>query len=363
MDESSENNRAIHGGRVYVAARKWGVPVSEVVDFSANVNPFGPPEALAKVNEEAWRNIASYPDESEFVGALAHKLRAPERCIVVSNGSASLLFDVVRALKPSGALIVEPSFSEYRRVLEACRVHIDTYYLSEQRKFLPDFYALRSLIRGGEIDLVILNSPHNPSGALCPGSELLSIAREAHELGAFLLIDEAFIDYAPGGSNAIELMNLPNTIVLRSLTKFYAMPGLRIGYALCRPELAGQIARQIPTWPISSVALWAATKAIGDAAFEERSRSLNTTAREEFENALVESGLTVFPAAANFLLIKLPAGSGADLERWLEPHRILIRRCDSFRGLDDRFVRLAVRSSKDNLRLAELLGRWLRTSP
>ncbi len=149
-------------------------------------------------------------------------------------------------------------------------------------------------------------------------------------------------------------------IVLRSLTKFYAMPGLRIGYAVCAAKSAGGIREQIDPWSVSTVALEAGCAALAEDEFGTESSRINAIAREEFAGGLRSLGLHVFPAAANFLLAKLPHGSGGDLQSWLEPGRILIRRCDSFHGLSDEFIRVAVRSSSDNERLVSLIEKWLK---
>ena len=127
----------------------------------------------------------------------------------------------------------------------------------------------------------------------------------------------------------------PGFVVLRSLTKFYAIPGLRVGYAVCSADMAATIRRQIDAWPVSTIALEAGRAALAEEEYERESRRVNAQAREEFADALREIGLSVFPSDANFLLVRLSQGSGAELARWLESSQILIRRCDSFSGLGD----------------------------
>jgi threonine-phosphate decarboxylase len=138
------------------------------------------------------------------------------------------------------------------------------------------------------------------------------------------------------------------------------MPGLRVGYAVCGAKLAAMIRQQIDAWSVSTVALEAGCAALDQDEFDAESRGTNAQAREEFSNALDSIGLQVFPSITNFLLVKLPRGSGAELAGWLESERILIRRCDSFRGLGDAYIRLAVRSIRDNRRLASLIELWLK---
>jgi threonine-phosphate decarboxylase len=151
-------------------------------------------------------------------------------------------------------------------------------------------------------------------------------------------------------------------IVLRSLTKFYAMPGLRVGYAVCAAGMAAAVRDQIDAWPVSTIALDAGQAALAEEEYERETRLINAQAREEFAAALREIGLSVFSSEANFLLGKLPRGSGGELARSLESSRVLIRRCDSFGGLGDAYLRLAVRPRADNLRLVSLIETWLSRS-
>ena len=366
MKERSRGMQPIHvehGGRVYEAARRWGIEPHQVLDFSANINPLGPPLAVLSAIEDALTPISLrvYPDAHNFVRAIADKYRLMPDEIVVGSGAASLIFAVMHALSPKRVLILEPAFVEYSRASAAVNAQITTALLSEERGFTPDFESLVLTIKERQFDLVILNSPHNPTGASYPRNELLSLIDAAEEHDTIVLLDEAFIDYAPQASLVSLAATKPHFIVLRSLTKFYAMPGLRMGYAVCAAKLAGRVREQIDPWSVSTVALEAGRAALDEDEFGAESCRINAIAREEFAGALRGIGLEVLPSAANFLLAKLPhGGSGGELQGWLESKRILIRRCDSFDGLSDEFIRLAVRSSSDNERLASLIEKWLK---
>jgi threonine-phosphate decarboxylase len=207
---------------------------------------------------------------------------------------------------------------------------------------------------------MILNSPHNPTGNLYPREELLALVDRAEANNVAVMLDEAFIDYAPQASLLASATRKSRFVVLRSMTKFYAFPGLRIGYAVCEAGLVAAAREQIEAWSVSAAALEAGRATLTEEEYESRSRSINAQAREDFAGALRDIGLHVFPSAANFLLARLPRGSGAGLARWLESERILVRRCDSFRGLGDAYIRLAVRSRHDNMRLVTLIGTWLK---
>jgi threonine-phosphate decarboxylase len=357
----AETIRVAHGGRVYEAARRWGIDPGEVMDFSANINPLGPPQGVLCAIENALTpvNVRAYPDAYAFVSAIADKHRLMPDEIVVGSGTASLIFAVMRAISPKRVLMLEPAFAEYSRACATLKADVTTWLLTEENDFIPDFASLVRTVKERQFDLVILNSPHNPTGALYPRDELLSLIDAAEEHDVAVLLDEAFIDYAPQASLVSSAATKSHLVVLRSLTKFYAMPGLRVGYAVCCAKLAAKITEQIDSWSVSTVALEAGRAALDEDEFGAESRRVNALAREGFAGELRAIGLQVFPSAANFLLARLPIGLGGDLQRWLDSERILIRRCDSFRGLGEAYIRLAVRSCPDNVRLVSLIEKWL----
>ncbi len=350
-----------HGGQVYAAARRWAIDPDRVLDFSANINPLGTPQTvLAAIgNSFARVKLETYPDVHDLVSTLAEKNRLAPDEVVVGSGAASLMFAALHAILPANVLVLEPAFSEYSRACAAAKAQVTRWILTEEDGFTPDFDRLVGAVRKRKFDLVILNSPHNPTGTLYPREELLSVVSAAEAHNVVVMLDEAFIDYAPENSLLSVAPRKTQLIVVRSLTKFYAMPASRVGYAVCSAKSASAIRDQIDPWPVSTVALEAARAALSADEFGCRSRRANSEAREEFARALRGIGLSVFPSAANFLLARLPRGSGEQLSLWLETHRTLIRRCDSFPGLGDKYIRLAVRSREDNLRLASLIERWL----
>ena len=351
-----------HGGKVYEAARRWGIEPRQVLDFSANINPLGPPQTVLSAIENALTptSLRVYPDAHAFLSAIVNKhLLMPDE-IVVGSGAASLIFAVIHALWPKRVLILEPAFVEYLRASAAVNAQVTTALLTEASDFTPDFASLVHAVKERQFDLVIVNSPHNPTGALYSRDAVLSLIDAAEEHNTAVLLDEAFIDYAAQESLVSLAPTKSHLIVLRSLTKFYAMPGIRIGYAVTNAKLAAMIKSQIDPWSVSTVALEAGCVALAADEFVAECCRLNTIAREEFASALRGIGLEVLPSAANFLLAKLPHGSGGDLQNWLNSERILIRRCDSFHGLSDEFIRMAVRFASDNNRLVSLIEKWLK---
>jgi threonine-phosphate decarboxylase len=340
------------------------VSPEEIMDFSANINPLGPPPGVLAALENclAPAILQTYPDSHSFISALANKYSVASNEIVAGPGSAALMFAVLRAARPATVFVMEPGFDEYFRACAAVGAEVMRLRLTEANCFAPDYAGLARAIETRKCDLVILNSPHNPTGCLYAKEDLMALIEMAEARDVTVMLDEAFIDYVPESSLLQMAARKSRLIVLRSLTKFYAIPGLRVGYTVCAEGMAAAIREQLDAWPISTIALEAGRAALTEEEFEKKSRFINAKARDEFAAALREIGLSVFPSDTNFLLVKLADGSGGELAHRLESSRILIRRCHTFGGLGDAYIRLAVRSRADNLRLVSLIESWLRRS-
>lgn len=355
-----------HGGDIERIARRTGIAAERLLDFSANVNPLGlPPRAAARLARDAAdpRLIARYPDPEahELRRALRARLDIAMESMVIGAGADSLIHAAIRALRPRRCVIPVPAFPEYARACRACGCSIRQFPLDAGANFALDH---RAALNAGPGDLVILNNPHNPTGALAGRKEMLSRVAAACAAGARVLVDEAFIDYAPGAAITRDAAALPGVVAVRSLTKFYGCPGLRVGYAVASPETARRVAMQLPPWPVSALALNALAEALVDAGYARQTLKQNSRARTALAARLASLGCRVFPSATNFLLIRLPAGFAASQvrERLLQDHAILVRDCDSFAGLDPgRYLRVAVRTADENRRLSEALGHVLGT--
>ena len=329
----------IHGGDIQRVARETGIAPERILDFSANINPRGlPPRAAERLAREAQdpRMLIAYPDPHacELRGILSQLLDVPMESIIVGAGADSLIHAAVRALAPKRAVIPAPAFAEYARACNAFGCPTATTGLE-----------------GG--DLLILNNPHNPTGACMTRTEMLHRIAAALEAGATVLADEAFVDYAPAAAVTRDAAAQPGVIAIRSLTKFYGCAGLRVGYAVASIDTARALTAQLPAWPVTTLALNAAAEALRDDEYVRVTLEANAQSRERLGCALKQLGCRVFPSAANFLLIEVN-NAGAIRARLLREHGILVRDCDSFEGLErGRYLRIAVRTETDNERLLE----------
>jgi threonine-phosphate decarboxylase len=361
----------VHGGDVWQIAEELGIAASDLLDFSANVNPRGlPHRARERLERDASdaRLLSFYPDPSarHLREALSQHLAVTADAIVVGPGSESLLTPILRHLQPGRALVPVPAFAEYRRVCEQEQIEFSPFQLHRSELFRMPVDRLCRRIELESPGAVFLNNPHNPSGAALDAPAVRRVGDIAITFLATLLVDEAFIDYVPDASLVREAATQPHLVVLRSLTKFYGCPALRVGYAVAHPDTIRAIQPLLPVWPVTQLASDALAEAVADREFAEESLRENAVARECLANSLSGLGLTVFPSAANYLFIELHADMPASSElraRLIARHRILIRNCDSYEGLaPGRYVRVAVRAHDDNCRLIQALAEELRVS-
>jgi len=348
-----------HGGDVYHLARSLGIKLTDLMDFSANINPLGFPPGLVGAVGEALKEIVHYPDRRCL--ALRHDLAAyhhlaPEE-ILAGNGSTELIYLLARVLKPRRGLIVTPAFSEYEHALTVAGVPVAFQATSEAHDF-----TLHEILTAQAGDLVFLAHPTSPSGGLLAPELFLEVAAALNAVGSYLLLDEAFIDFVEEASFKSFLGRFPRLMILRSFTKFFGIPGMRLGCLLAAPELIARLAAAQEPWSVNTMAQVMGRACLTDAEYIARTRTLIAQEREFLLARLAAlPGLTPFPSAVNYLLVKLnqPGATAAALRQQMLSHRIVIRDASNFRGLDERFFRIAVRSRRENERLLKALEECL----
>lgn len=350
-----------HGGRALALARELGWPPVAILDFSASLNPLGPaPEVLAAA-QAALAEVSHYPeaDAATFARALAARHGLPVETVLAGAGATEFIFLVPRVLRPRRVLLIEPAFGEYRPALLQAGAQIDSFRLDPAAGFRLDPAAIGAALRA-DTDLVWLANPLNPAGTGYAREQLLALLA-ALPPTVRLLIDEAFIDFAPHLSLVDRLPSHPNLLVLRSLTKFHAIAGLRIGWLAAAPQLTAALAAGREPWRLSTPAIAAGLACLQAEALRIATLQAMPLLRAELAAGLTAIGGHVYPSVANYLLCRLPDSSPAatELAAALRPQGILVRTCTDFAGLDDRHLRLAVRSAADNRRLLAELGRRL----
>jgi threonine-phosphate decarboxylase len=347
-----------HGGDVRSLAARARRDAATILDFSANINPLGPPEgvkaALAAFARDA-SELSRYPDPhaTDVRAALARRHGVAPDGIVVANGSAAMIAAVVLASDAKRCVLPVPAFSEYAKALRAHGTQAIPVPLGPHAR-ADETARIVGAARDRAAEICLLANPNNPTGALRTRASVLELARELATVSCRLIVDEAFMDYEPGESIARDAAAI-GTIVIRSLTKFYAIPGVRLGYAIARDDLRRAIDASLPSWPIGTIETQIALAAIADPDFDARSRATNARERARFRAELERLGLRVTDSAANFLfadVAPLRTTAAAWNDRLLRDAGIAVRVCDDYDGLPTRtFVRIAVRGEADNDRL------------
>ncbi|GAB4486370.1 MAG: histidinol-phosphate transaminase [Thermodesulfovibrionales bacterium] len=345
-----------HGGDIARAARLTGIPERRILDFSASINPLGMPQAAERAIRRQTGRLDHYPDPfcEGLAGMIARKIGVSPNAVICGNGSTELIYLVPRALRPERVLMPCPTFSEYER---ACRTAGDPEIVFLKLKRRDSFRidadgfieAMSGCVRGGGKSLAFLCNPNNPTAGLVPKDEMRAIAEAAKRLRCRLVVDEAFIDYCPGSSLVREAAGNPYLIVLRSLTKFYGLAGLRLGYGVFHPSISELIRQKQEPWTVNSLAQAAGAVLLSDAAY--RKRSLRTMAAEKvfMEQGFSRLGISFLPSSANYYLLRLK--NAQRVIGSLAKKGILVRDCSNFRGLDATYIRVAVRSRRENARL------------
>jgi len=353
-----------HGGDLVTAADEYGLSEDGFLDFSSNMNPYGPPESVGRLLCGRWRELARYPDPAirSFRRKLAERFRIDAERIWVGNGAAELIDLAVRAIMPRTAAVVRPSFSEYEEAVTKAGGRVIEIPLSAADRFdLPERDVRRVAAR---TDVLIVGHPNNPTGRPADPRFLRDLARD----GVRLIVDEAFIDFSPE-QERLSLIRLAaesdRVAVIRSMTKFYAVPGIRLGFVVAGGEWIARIRRLQVPWSVNAPAQW-----IGEALLDEREYAERTVRwigeeRAWLSGKLASLGLTVTPSEANFLLCRLPSANGGSIgpldagtvQRLLGRRGVLIRDASRFPGLDGSYIRVAVRLRHENERLVSELAR------
>jgi L-threonine-O-3-phosphate decarboxylase len=354
-------NRPRHGGNPSWAATVAGCPPSLILDFSASISPLGPPPTALAAIELQIDNLTSYPDPNypELCQAIADHHNIDADWVLPGNGAAELLtWAALEFSKLNATIIPTPAFGDYARSLQTFGTRIISRSMILPDGSIGDLnFALRHLPE--EIPHavgLIINNPHNPTG------QIWSVETITPYLDQFdlVVIDESFMDFLPPAQqqSLIPLIaQYPNLVILRSLTKFYSLPGLRLGYCIAHPDRLNRWKSWRDPWPVNTLAAAAAIAVLPDTQFQQLTWDWLAPARDRlFARFSQISGLYPLPGAANFILVRSDRSATALQTQLLQQHQILIRDCISFPELGDRFLRVAVRTVAENDRLITALG-------
>jgi L-threonine-O-3-phosphate decarboxylase len=331
--------KVIHGGDVYR---------NQVdMDFSVNINPLGMPEGLEEILSQAAKKCQEYPDieASRLKLAVSGSLNIPKEFLLFGNGASELFMGIVHALKPCRILIPIPSFYGYEYAAKA--VEADVVYLP-----LEDGNLFDALTE--ETDLLFLANPNNPTGKRLDREYLVTLLDRCQRRNITVVLDESFIEFCGSEYSMLpETYSYDNLLIVRSFTKLYAIPGVRLGYLInSSASLIEKIGRQLPEWNLSAFAQEAGIACAGDLSYAKKTAEYIKKERQFLSEGLKKLGIMVFESEANFLLVY----TDIPLYERLLQKKILIRDCSNFRGLSRGYYRIAVKQRKDNERLLKVIG-------
>ena len=372
----------IHGGNIFQFAHEQRIEPYEVVDFSANINPLGLSQRGLDALNAQLRYISHYPDATndDVLNAIADTYEMDKHQIIVGNGAAELLYAICRLPGYTGAFVPAPGFSEYKEALEASKIPVrDIFYRPREDDngkpyFEVPYLALETFaaeLKGqdGRI-IVFLGNPNNPDGTLLDKDHIRTVASMLKDANSLLVIDESFIDFVgndPLQDNEHSMRSLvnefDNIIVVHSFTKFYAVPGLRIGAAFANETLITQLQQYIPSWSVNTLAQAYTKAALNDVDYIKRTKQELNEERAFMYNALDDiEGITVYPPSANFILFQVnQEGITANyINEELKKYNMIVRNCDSYVGLTNHWVRIAIKDHDTNIKLVDKLTNILK---
>lgn len=355
-----------HGGDWTTAEEVFGKPKTPWMDFSANMNPLGPPPAVRQIIENYASEIMRYPDPG--VRSLKRKLAEvydiPHESILIGNGAAECIDLITRYFQPHQAAVTSPTFSEYEDALRKVNAKVRHIPLHASHQFQLQRADIQELRQS--IDLWMLGHPNNPTGQLLD-QELIQELRE--ESKGQLVLDEAFMDFIQEEqqySLIKEATRDPKLVVIRSMTKFYSIPGIRIGFAVAHPQHISRLhSLQVP-WSVNSLAQFIGERVLDEKIFQAKSVQWLISERTWMFEQLRQLNLVPNPSVTNYILFRFPEDSpwtASLAQKHLAKKGILIRDASIFHGLTPHYCRTAIRKREDNARLIEALRELIESEP
>ncbi|MBF0343620.1 MAG: threonine-phosphate decarboxylase [Nitrospirae bacterium] len=349
-----------HGGNIYELASSLRLAERKIIDFSASINPLGISKKVKAELRTHLKYMPNYPDPQcrRLRRHLSITLGVDAKNILCGNGSTELIYLLVRALRPVQALVLAPTFMEYERALHISGCDIRFFRLEEQGGFRVDVEGFKAAM--AECDVAFLCNPNSPTAQYLTRAEVLDIADRARQLHCVLVVDEAFIDFLPQHSVVTEVLNNQWLIVLRSMTKFYGLSGLRLGMAVMDVKYVEAMERCKEPWTVNTLAQRAGVIALNDTVYVKQTFEVLKEEKRYIEGWLKKKGIHFYPSNINFYLIKDDM-AGRLYER-LRAKGILLRDCTNYRGLDPRFLRIAVKAHRENTVLYKTVSFLMRQS-
>lgn len=351
-----------HGGNVWELSENCNLPIDKIIDFSVSTNPLGAPKTALEAMKKNLDCVEHYPDPNHewLLDKIAKSVGVSSENIVVGNGSTELiyLFSEIFLDNQTETILPTPFFSEYKAAIKRFNSKMVFLNCKPEQAFQLNLTELENLI-SKKTRVIFLCNPNSPTGILYTKDDLLKIVKFAAERDVFVFVDEDYIDFVDDESRysmAKYVNRFNNLFVLRSLTKFFGLAGIRIGFGIGSPDLISVLKKSKLPWTVNSLAMFATEAAIKDTEYIKETRNLISQSRNKLIELLSSiSWLKVYPSKTNFLLVEIgrPDLTSTQLQQDLAKKGLLIRDCKDFDGLNNKFFRVAVRKPEENQKLID----------
>ena len=353
-----------HGSDIEKICEVYHLDPKNIIKFGANVNPLGLSENVKQQLASRLDILSSYPDRdyTTLRNTISEYCNVPAEFILPGNGSSELIALLIQERNPKHTLILGPTYSEYSRELSSSGSTQEYYHLREEDNFVLNVDDLCQTLEGN-YDFLIICNPNNPTSSAITREDLQKLLTFCAEKNIFVMIDETYVEFAPDISEitAVTLTKeFTNLMVLRGVSKFYAAPGMRLGYGITGnlDFLKKMKEKQVP-WSLNSLGALAGELMLQDKDYIHRTRELILSERTRLLQALVEiPTYKTYPAYANFILLKIqkPVLTSYDVFDACIRQGLMIRDCSSFECLDGEYIRFCIMNLEDNTRLLNILS-------
>ena len=352
-----------HGSDLETIEKIYGIKKEEIISFSANVNPLGISPKLKASLSQKIDAIMSYPDReyASLRRRIAEYVRTDMENIIVGNGSTELISLFIQIKHPRNALIIGPTYSEYEREIALGGGSTRYYRLEEDRDFILDISSLEQELTE-DIELLVICNPNNPTSSAITRNDMRKILDICKQKGIFVMVDETYVEFA---EDVHKITSSPltgyynNIIILRGISKFFAAPGLRLGYAVCgNADLLKEMNQRKNPWTINSLAAIAGEIMFTDEGYIKDTRQLIAGERIRISRILSSCpAIKHYPPTANFVLVKILKNeiTSMDLFEAAIEKGLMIRDCSTFPFLDNKFIRFCFMKPEDNDKLLDIL--------
>lgn len=345
----------LHGGNIYRLKREGK---GELLDYSSNINPLGVPDSFKRAIIENFDILEKYPDPDyvELRENIGRYNKVDVKNIIAGNGATEILFLYMKAMKPKKTLIISPSFAEYKRALESVGSEIIHYPLLEENNYNLDIESFLKEVP--KCDLVVICNPNNPTGSFISLENIKKINDALSEKGIKLFIDEAFIEFIRGWEDMTSvLLEDKNIFVMRALTKFFAVPGVRLGYGITYDEeIMKKMEKYKEPWSVNSFADIAGKIMLWDKEYIEATENWIEEEKKWFyeESCKIEN-IKTFKTNVNFILVKLLKKNSSVVRDEMISKGVVVRDASNFMFLNEQYIRLAIKNRENNIKVLQAL--------